>query len=191
MLSVIQKQRRVLQIADIKTALSREGKTKSGLAKAIGVRNSAVTELLNGERRLQREEEERAKEYLGLNVVPIVGAVGAGAEMHFYAEGQAAPDTVKAPDEATASTVAVEIRGTSLGTQFDGWLAFYDDRRSPVTPDLEGRLCVVGLDDGRVLIKTLRKAPGRSKYHLLSDGANLLDQKVSWAAKVKAIKPRS
>lgn len=123
--------------------------------------------------------------------VPLVGYVGAGAAAHFYAAGDGNLDEVPAPDDATADTVAVEIRGESLGSLFDQWLVFYDEVRSPVTPDLLGRLCVVGLADDKVLIKQIRRSKTPGLYHLLSNTEGpIFDVEIVWAAKVKSMVPR-
>ena len=123
--------------------------------------------------------------------VPVAGYVGAGAETHFYAVAQGGLDEIDAPDGSTPDTVAVEIRGGSLGTFFDRWLVFYDDVRRPVTPDLVGKICVVGLDDGRVLIKKLQRSRSPGLFNLASQTeAPILDVAVEWAASVKGLKPR-
>jgi hypothetical protein len=122
--------------------------------------------------------------------VRVVGYVGAGAEAHYYAVSQGHLDEVPAPEGTTESTVAVEIRGDSLGPLFDHWLVFYDDVRSPVTTDLIGRLCVVGLPDDRILVKTIRRNR-RGLYDLMSNFEDpIRDQEISWAAKVKNMVPR-
>lgn len=123
--------------------------------------------------------------------VPLVGYVGAGAAAHFYAEAQGPLDYVPAPENATDKTVAVEIRGESIGSFFDTWLVYYDDVRSPVTSDLLGRLCVVGLPDTRVLVKKIQKSRSPGLYHLLSQTEDpILDQEVAWAARVTSLAPR-
>jgi hypothetical protein len=123
--------------------------------------------------------------------VPVAGYVGAGAEAHFYAVAQGDLDEVDAPDGSTKETVAVEIRGDSLGTFFDRWLVFYDDVRSPVTPDLVGKLCVVGLRDGRVLIKKLQRSRIHGQFNLVSQTEPpIADATVDWAARVKSMTPR-
>ncbi|WP_091742957.1 XRE family transcriptional regulator [Phenylobacterium immobile] len=123
--------------------------------------------------------------------VPLVGYVGAGAEAHFYASADDGLGEVEAPPEATTDTRAAEIRGESLGPLFEGWLVFYDDVRTPVTPDLIGQLCVVGLPNDKVLVKKLRLSRTPGLYHLLSNSeAPMLDQEVAWAAKVKTMRPR-
>lgn len=124
--------------------------------------------------------------------VAVVGYVGAGSVATLFSEGQGPFDYVDPPRDRTLDTVALEIRGGSLGPAFDDGLVFYDQVRSPVTPDLHGRLCVVGLPDGRVLVKILRSAAG-GRYHLLSNAAEeppLRDEQVDWAARVKEVRPR-
>lgn len=126
-----------------------------------------------------------------IETVPLVGYVGAGAAAHFYADSQGELDRVPAPDDATKDTVAVEIRGESLGELFDQWLVYYDQVRSPVTQDLIGRLCVVGLPDDRILIKKIKRAKAPGFYHLLSNTeAPILDVEIIWAARVKSMVPR-
>lgn len=121
--------------------------------------------------------------------VPLVGFVGAGAEAHYY--DAADLGEVEAPEGATETTVAAEIRGESLGPLFDHWLVFYDEVRTPVTPDLIGRLCVVGLPNGKVLVKKIQKSRADGLYHLLSNTeAPILDQEIDWAARVKHMEPR-
>lgn len=123
--------------------------------------------------------------------VPLVGYVSAGAAAHFFGD-QGDLDEVPAPDGSTESTVAVEIRGESLGALFDRWLVFYDDVKRPITTDQINRLCVVGLADGRILIKKIQKSRGRQGlYHLLSNTeAPILDVEIEWAARVKNMVPR-
>lgn len=124
-------------------------------------------------------------------VVPLAGYVGAGAEAHFYASADEGLGEVAAPPDSTADTRAAEIRGESLGPLFDGWLVFFDDVRHPVTPDLIGQLCVVGLPNDKVLVKKLRQSRTPGLFHLLSNNeAPMLDQEVVWAAKVNTMRPR-
>lgn len=122
--------------------------------------------------------------------VNLVGYVGAGSETYFFTNDSPI-DEVPAPAGATDSTVAVEIRGESLGTFFDRWLVFYDDVRRPVTSDLLNKLCVVGLDDGRILIKKIQRSKARGLFHLISQTEPpIFDVAIDWAAKVKNMVPR-
>lgn len=129
---------------------------------------------------------------LAPNDVEIVGYVGAGGQQHKYAVGQGSLDRAPRPSGATDQTVAVEIRGTSLGKPFDRWLVYYDDVRSPITDDLVGQLCVVGIADDRVLIKIVR----RGKDGLFNLVSNIPDEPtvenvaLEWAALVNDIRRR-
>jgi hypothetical protein len=123
--------------------------------------------------------------------VPLVGYVGAGAEAHFYADGQGPFDEVAAPDAAGANTVAVQVRGHSLGALFESWLVFYDDVRDPPDDHLVGRMCVCGVADGRVLIKALKRSPIAGLWTLLSNiEPPIYDVALLWAARVREMRPR-
>jgi hypothetical protein len=122
----------------------------------------------------------------------VAGYVGAGAEAHFYEVDQGDLDEVDPPQGSTEATVAVEIRGDSLGSFFNRWLVFYDDVRRSVTPDLVGELCVVGLEDGRILVKQVQRGRAEGLFNLLSSTEKpILDVAIEWAAKVNSISRRS
>jgi hypothetical protein len=122
------------------------------------------------------------------HTVPLVGYVGAGSAAHFVPSGQLGE--VDRPEWANSTTVAVEIRGESLGPLFDQWIVYYDDVRRPVTSDLIGKLCVVGLADGRVLIKKLKRGKGKT-FDLLSQAEEpIRNVVIEWAGRVKQMVPR-
>lgn len=136
-------------------------------------------------------EEGRAKPDAA-RVVRVVGYVGAGDAAHYYAVAQGDLDEIPVPDDLPRSTVAVEIRGDSLGRLFNRWLAFYEDVKRPVSDDQVGRLCVVGLPDDRVLIKQIRRARSGRGYDLVSqtDDGTIADVDPAWAAVVIRLEPR-
>ena len=177
------------------------------LARFLGFsRPDAITRMLNTDpnkesRTIKADELERMKEFFGAeddaarreseNMVRLVGYVGAGAEAHFYSSADDGLGLVPAPDDATETTVAVEIRGTSLGALFERWLVYYDDVRTPVTHDLYGRLCVVGLPNGKVLVKQIKPSKAEGLFHLVSNTEDtMFDQAVDWAARVTSMVPR-
>lgn len=186
------------------------GEKPAPLATRLGLSDSFIRDILRGKTRSPRAESletiatalrtssdyllgksEIAEVNVGEKTVPLVGYVGAGAAANYFATGDSNLDWVPAPDDATPDTVAVEIRGESLGSLFDQWLVYYDEVRSPITPDLIGRLCVVGLPDERVLIKQVRRSKVQGLYHLLSNTEEpIFDVEVLWAAKVKSMVPR-
>ena len=123
--------------------------------------------------------------------VQVVGWVGAGDAAHYFDSAQGPFDAVPAPAYATPQTVAAEVRGESLGRLFDGWLVFYDEVHAPVTADQLGKLCVVGLPDGRTLVKVLKLSRAEGLFDLLSETeAAMKDQEILWAAKVTGMQPR-
>ncbi|MFN4296765.1 MAG: hypothetical protein ACK4FB_07965 [Brevundimonas sp.] len=123
--------------------------------------------------------------------VAIAYYVGAGSEVHAFSEGQGPFEYVEAPDYATDKTVAAKVSGSSMGPWFDGWVVFYDDVRSPITEDLIGEICIVGLEDGRVLLKKVQAARTPGLFHLHSQfEAPISDVVIAWAAKVTGMRPR-
>lgn len=124
----------------------------------------------------------------------VVGYVGAGAEV-FYVDDYAMGDgmrLVDAPPNTSKDTVAIEVRGDSMaGRAEDGWLLYYDDRQEEPTENMIGKLCIVWLEDGRILAKKLYKGSGTGLWSLLSTTTNELesDIPVKHAALVKWIKP--
>lgn len=124
--------------------------------------------------------------------VRVAGYVGAGGEASYYRYSDDQFDYVEPPPGATDQTVAVEVKGGSLGDAFKSWLVFYRDIRSPVTEDLHGKLCVVGLADDRILVKVIRRE--RNDTFTLLSNANLEppieDAEIEWAAKVTDMRPR-
>ena len=75
----------MLDIKLIERGLEKPGKTKGGLAAAMGVRPGAVSEILSGIRLIKASEIAPITEYLELNSVPIMGRVGAGDASVDYA----------------------------------------------------------------------------------------------------------
>lgn len=137
---------------------------------------------------LGEEGDEHAEPSESGDSVPLVGYIGANAAAHFVPSGQLG--TVDRPEWASQNTVAVEIRGESLGPLFDRWLVYYDDVRRPVTSDLIGRLCVVWLVDGRMLVKKIKKGTG-GRYDLISQTEKpIKNVQIEGAARVKQMVPR-
>lgn len=124
--------------------------------------------------------------------VKLKGYVGAGSKAHFYAVADEDFEEVPAPDNANDQTIALQIKGKSWGPAMDTWLVFYDDVRSPITPDMLGQPCVVGLADDRILLKVI-KSDGRGGFDLYSNSSTedvIRDAEIEWAAKVTSMRPR-
>ena len=159
---------------NLKALRDGRGWTQAEAAAALGTTRNQYVKLEGGSRRLSDKWIRLASDAYGVDpgevvtdrsgTVLVAGYVGAGTEMHFYSESQGPLDEVPAPEDATPQTVAAEIRGQSLGSLFDGWRVYFDDRREAVTDDLLGRLCVVGLADGRVLVKQVLRGKAEGRF---------------------------
>lgn len=77
-----------------------------------------------------------------------------------------------------------------MGFIADGALIYYNDRHFPPTDDMLGIIVIVGLEDGRVLLKKLLRGSRPGLYDLESiHGPILHDQRVAWAAHIECIVP--
>ena len=110
----------------IRVGLKRTGKTRSGLARALGRSPSAVTDLLNGHRRLRADEIATVSDYLGIAPGPLNIALstrfpytGFHAKLHpeiltVHAAGGA--DMIKAAVQAAPETIVAGVTLlTSIG----------------------------------------------------------------------------
>src|SRR5260370_8043925 len=106
----------MLDITMIERGLEKPGKTKGGLATAMGVRPGAVSEILSGLRLIKASEITPIIDYLELNSVPIMGRVGAGAAIEPEHE-QVPPEglgEIRLPFPISEETIAFEAAGASL-----------------------------------------------------------------------------
>lgn len=175
------------------------GMTQEDAATAMGVSTSGYIKLERGERRLTSDYIGKAAKAFSVSqsaiienmTVPLLGYVGAGAAAHFYADAQGPFEEVPMPEGGNEDTVALEVRGDSLGSFFNQWLVYYDDVRNPVTSDLIGRLVICETVDGRVLVKKLGRGTRRGHFHLYSQTESPMeDVELVWAAKVTNMTPR-
>jgi hypothetical protein len=121
----------------------------------------------------------------------IIGYVGTAARAHLYAVTPEDLEELEVSRLVTESTSVLEIRGNGMGSFYSHWLILFDDLRKPATPDLIGKLCVVGLKDGRVLVKQLQQGGAHGQFDLISHaGPPIRNAGIVWAAVVKAMIPR-
>lgn len=188
----------------LRTSRENKGWSQGELARRIGVTPQTIQAIESGKTKKPQNLTAIARalsvnpDYLldgiegELGMVPIVGIAQAGSGSVDFSEGQGNLGLVEAPEMSTEHTVALEVRGDSMGGRIeDGDTVFYDDRRQPVTPDLLGRVCVIGRADGRIVIKKLMSGSRAGHFHLISYNAEPeFDVEVEWAAKVTSIRPR-
>ncbi len=93
----------------------------------------------------------------GKKPVPLVGFVGAGAEV-FAVDDGGALDEVDPPPGVGPNAVAVRVRGDSMYPRYlDGDILIYDEH-TPIA-NANGQECVVALPDGRRFVKIVRRQP--------------------------------
>src|SRR3981081_473081 len=105
----------MLDIRMIERGLEKPGKTKGGVAMAMGVRAGAVSEILTERRLIKATEIAPIIDYLELNSVPIMGPVGAGAVIEPEHE-QVPPEglgEIEIPLPISEGTIAFDVRGES------------------------------------------------------------------------------
>lgn len=181
----------------------RLGLTLNEVAEAAGTTNQQIGMLERGNRKLTVEWMNRLATVLGVEpkdllpdtgptMIPVVGYVGAGAEVFCiddHAKG-AGLDEVEMPIPGMSpSSVAVRVRGDSMiPAYFDGDLIFYDKNDNGDLMHLVGKECVVSLPDGRKFIKTLRRRANGDWYLFSYNAEPIMDIEIEWAAKVNVIK---
>lgn len=182
----------------LKELREERGWTHERAAEFFGLSRSGYVKLERGERKLTDDRIQKAMEIYGVGVtavigedepqVPLMGYVGAGAEIYQFDEDGGG--YVDAPPGAGKSTVAVEVRGTSMFPLYeDGTLLYYSKQLPP--GDMVGKRCIVRLADDRVLVKTLRRSSVHGLFTLVSTNApDIEDVAVQWAAPIEWIKPR-
>lgn len=184
--------------------LSRMGLSQRQLAKRINLDPAAVSYMFAGKRNMSMDEAKAiAGELLlpvtevmrqaGIEVlddvrkIPIAGYIGSGSTVTLLPKGT--HDTAMAPPDVPAGSFALQVR--MVQTTFDGWLYFVSGVQE--TPEkTTDCLCLVALDDGRLLQGIVRRGYKRELYNLVlsPDGNAVLEnQKIAWAARVLWIQP--
>src|ERR1700754_3636812 len=161
----------MLDISLIKRGLQKPGKTKGGLAAAMGVRPGAVSEILSGIRLIKASEIAPIMEYLDLNSVPIMGRVGAGASIE-PEHAQVPPeglDEVELPVPIAEETVAFEVSGDSMLPKSENGdiIVVYRDQRHPLS-SFYGEEAAVRLKTGERYLKTIERGRSTSIVNLTS-----------------------
>jgi transcriptional regulator with XRE-family HTH domain len=176
------------------------GLTQEGLADAASIDRVSIARWESGTRPLPGS---RVRQLAGaLNVqpswleygtgggpvtLPVLGYVGAAQEVYPLSDG-ATLDEIEAPFGTRPDTRALIVRGDSMLPELgDGDFVLYRDTTQRVE-DLVGRRCVVRLDDGRVLVKRLRRGTTYGTHTLDStNAAPIEDVMVIQAAKVEGV----
>jgi repressor LexA len=194
MLSEIRKEVAMLDIRMIERGLTKPGKTKGGLAVAMGVRPGAVSEILSEARLIKASEIQPIIDYLELNAVPIMGRVGAGATIEPEHE-QVPPEglgEVELPFPIAEETIAFEVIGDSMLPKYENGdvIVVFRDQRHPIS-SFYGEEAAVRLKTGERYLKTVERGKSASLVNLTSFNAKpIMGVKVEWIGEICVTLPR-
>src|SRR5258708_4564209 len=184
----------MLDIKLIERALKKPGKTKGGLSGGMGVRGGAVSELCYGIRRIQASEIAPITEYLGLNSVPIMGRIGAGASIEPEHE-QVPPEglgEVELPFPISEETVAFEVSGDSMLPKYENGdvIVVFREQRHPIS-SFYGEEAAVRLKSGERYLKTIERGKSAWLVNLTRFNAKPISGvKLEWIGEICVTLPR-
>jgi len=125
-------------------------------------------------------------------LVPVIGRVGASPEgTVLFATGDDPVELAPLPPGGADRARALRVVGHSMrGVADDGALIYFEDQRTPPTPDMLGHVVVVETDTDEVLVKRLLRGCRPGLYDLESvAGPMRQDARLRWAAHITAIIP--
>lgn len=120
-------------------------------------------------------------------VVPLVGYVGAGAQVYPMEDDIAAIFVDSPPNLNTEQkVVALDVKGDSMFPAYkDGDRIFYSKEYDFIEEECLNNDCVVKVLDGRLLVKELRRGTKPKHFTLLSHNASPIeDAQIEWASPV-------
>src|SRR5436305_5440098 len=176
----------MLETKLIERGLKKPGKTKGGLATAMGVCPGAVSEVLSGIRLIKASEIQPIMEYLKLNSVPIMGRVGAGASIEPEHE-QVPPEglgEIELPFPMAEETIAFEVAGDSMLPKYENGdvIVVFREQRHPLG-SFYGEEAAVRVKTGECYLKTIERGKSSTLVNLTTCNAKPTNEvQLDWIA---------
>ncbi|SNS53753.1 repressor LexA [Sphingomonas laterariae] len=183
----------------IRRAMTRKGIKAKPLAKAAGLGETAVRDILEPSstdikfstlNKLADALECSLEDLMGVDEVPLTGRIGAGGTIIF--EDAGTDQTVMRPPNIGGKLEALEVAGDSMMPKFsDGDVIYIQRTHDGVLPAYIGEYCAVRLVTGETYLKLLAKGSRPGRFTLRSlNAADIEDVEVEWATPVVFILPR-
>lgn len=201
----------------LKNLLMSAGKKQADLARLINKTPAVVTNLFNGDRKLDAQEARRIAAWLGVEMsavmgthadlsrVPLIGTVGAGGYVFPVDDLPLIPRSVEEaerdyincefvdapPGNYPDGLVALRVSGDSqMPFMAPGTIVYYSLRFLGGAPDeCLGKMCVVQTRDGATMLKIVRRGLTHGRFDLMSYNLGCIeDVELAWCAQVVFIK---
>ncbi len=186
----------------IKEARLRRELTREELAARLGVTGTTIYRWETGRRAVTGDDFEAVAaaldctpaELVGARqVVPVVGQVGAGAQIipiDDHALGAELEEVPAPPGVRLPGCVAVRVTGHSMEPLIrPGWLLFYDREPRGVASECLHSICVVRIVEGPTLVKLVKPGYTPGHYNLVSFNMDIMENMpLEWAVKVHTMR---
>lgn len=191
-------------VLGLRIALARKnrGWSQSRLAQAVNQAQTTISSWERGRTEPSRHDVQRIAQVLNVSIVHLEVGTEASVRSIPAPVGQIVFGDLVVKDGAqkfepdlgngheVSSPVGLRIGNGAVGRKFSGWLVYHDPVRYSPEARFLGSLCVVGLDNGAVLVKWVEKSATLGLFHLTSEiDSTLFDQRVLWISPVLQLIP--
>jgi hypothetical protein len=118
--------------------------------------------------------------------VPVVAIIDKGKSQVRELGGTAVSQSVEAPNSPKGITRAMQVVHEAQHI-FAGWTFFLEDPAPRLSEISEGKLCLIGLNDGSTVLAKPKRASSDGLFHLYFYGDEpKTDVKINWVSRVVA-----